>query len=109
MPTPSTIESARVVTTWAAGAPELELVAAVAPIAPEPFVPDVSAPMNAMTVIDDITACDSVAVTVTLVSGLGANARQISDVPACVFERTTSTHVSPAPVTLVTVVLGPVR
>src|SRR5690349_17683346 len=44
---------------------------------------------------------------VTLTSGAGANARQISDVPLCALLRTTSDHARPAPATLVTVAVVP--
>ncbi len=48
-----------------------------------------------------------VAVTVTLVNADGAKARQISAVPLCVFVRSTSTQVRPAPLMPVTVVFVP--
>ena len=57
--------------------------------------------------MDDTTLCDSVAVTETPVSGDGANALQISEVPLCALVRTTSAHVRPAPATLLTVVFAP--
>src|SRR5690349_2976956 len=76
----------------------------MAPIAPDPFVPEVSTPLNVMTVSDETVPCDSVAVTVALVNGEVANARQISLSPACTFVRTTNCHVSPPPVTPVTLV-----
>jgi hypothetical protein len=60
-----------------------------------------------MTVKDEATLCERVAVTVTFVRTDGAKVRQISAVPRCVFVRFTRTHVSPAPATLVTVVLVP--
>lgn len=44
-----------VVVRVAVGAPELAFVATVAPMAAEPLVPDVFAPLNAITVIDDAT------------------------------------------------------
>jgi hypothetical protein len=47
-----------------------------------------------------------VAVTVTLVSGEAANARQISAVPNWLLVRCTKTQVKPAPATLFTVVFG---
>jgi hypothetical protein len=75
-------------------------------MAPDPFVPEVSTPVKLMTVNREETFCESVALTVTLVNGEGANARQISDVPCCTLVLRTSTHVNPAPVTLVTVILG---
>ena len=72
-------------------------------MAPDPFVPDVSTPVKLITVIDDCTVCDSVAVTVTLLSAVGANARQISAIPDCAFALFTNTQVNPPPVTPVTV------
>src|SRR5438093_9900150 len=98
-PTPRTHEFARVVVSVAVGAPVLALADRVAPIAPEPLIPDVSTPLKVTTVIDDVVGCASVAVTATLVSGVGANARQISALPRWTFVRTTSSHVSPAPLT----------
>jgi hypothetical protein len=59
-----------------------------------------------ITVIEDITLCDNVAVTLTLVKVEGAKALQISAVPNWVLVRRTKTQVNPAPVILVTVVLG---
>ena len=109
MPMPNTQELARVVVTEAVGAPLAAFVDAIAPMAPDPFVPDVSAPVNDTMVIADTACCESVAVTETFVSGDGANARQISLLPDCTFVRTTNCHVSPAPVMLVTVVCRGVR
>jgi hypothetical protein len=97
----------RVVTSVAVGAPEPALALLIAPIAPEPFVPEVSAPVKLITTIEEITLCDSVAVTVTLLRVEEAKARQISDVPLCTFVLTTGTQVKPAPVTLVTVTFAP--
>jgi len=96
-----------VVTRVAVGAPELALALFVAPIAPEPFVPEEFTPVKLTTVIDETTLWESVAVTVTLASVEGANARQISDVPLCTFVRRTSAQVRPAPLTFVTVVFVP--
>lgn len=107
LPTPKTQELLRVVTSVAVGAPEEALVLFVAPMAPEPPVPVVSAPVKVTTVSDETTLCESAAVTVMLLSVDGAKARQISDVPLCLLERRTSVHVKPPPVTLVTVVLDP--
>ena len=81
MPTPKTQELFRVVTRLAVGAPEDALALPVAPIAPDPFVPEEFTPVKLMTVIDEATLWDSVAVTVTAFNGAVANARQISDVP----------------------------
>jgi hypothetical protein len=55
-----------------------------------------------MTVIEEVTDCDSVAVTVTPFSGEAAKARQISAVPFCALVLRTRTQVSPAPVIPVT-------
>src|SRR5882762_7475819 len=104
--TASTKELLRVVVSEAAGAPEAPLALAVAPIAPDPLVPDVSTPAKLMTSIDEGTFCERVAVTETLLSRFGANARQISAVPSCVFVRSSKFQVNPAPVILVTVILG---
>jgi hypothetical protein len=60
-----------------------------------------------MTVIEEDTLCDSVAVIDALVSGVVANARQISEVPLCTLVLTTSTHVSPPPEMPVTAVFAP--
>jgi hypothetical protein len=107
VPTPNTHEPFRVVTSDALGAPVDPLVFAIAPTAPEPPVPDTSTPVNDMTVIDDTTDLESVAVTVTFDSVDVANARQTSAVPAWVLLRTTSVQVSEAPVTPVTVMAVP--
>ena len=61
----------------------MELPEAVAPIAPEPFVPVVSTPLKLMIVIELAAALDSVAVTTEFVNGLALKARQISAVPGC--------------------------
>ena len=104
-PTPNTTEFARVVVSVAEGAPEAAFAVAVAPIAPDPFVPVVSTPVKLTTVIDDCTVCENVAVTVTLLSTAGAKARQISAVPCCVFVLCTNTQVRLAPETPLTVVV----
>ena len=106
-PTPKTQELFRVVVNVPKGAPDDALLPATAPIAPEPFVPEVSTPAKLMTVIEETTLWDNVAVTVALLRGAGANVRQISEVPLCAFARRTSTQVSPAPETLLTVVFVP--
>jgi hypothetical protein len=90
------------------GAPEGALVALVAPIAPDPLVPVVSIPVKVITVMEEATLAESVAVALTLVRVVGAKARQISDVPLCPLERTTKVHVSPAPAMLLTTVPEPV-
>ena len=79
----------------AVGAPVSALPEAVAPIAPDPFVPDVSTFEKLITVMDAAAACARVAVTVTLVNAVGANARQISLGPSCTFVRLTSCQVRP--------------
>jgi hypothetical protein len=61
--------------------------------------------MKLMIVIDEADGCETDAVTVTLLTGAAANARQISAVPRWTFVRTTSCQVRPAPVTLETVVV----
>jgi len=108
LPTPNTHEPLRVVISDALGAPEAALALAVAPIAPEPPVPVASAPVKVTTVIEDVTPCDNVAVTLTLVSVEGAKARQISAVPNWALVRRTSVQVRPVPLTLVTVTPGEV-
>jgi hypothetical protein len=60
----------------------LEFPLPVAPIAFAPPLPEVSTPAKLITVIEEITLCDTVAVTVTFESVVVANARQISDAPA---------------------------
>jgi hypothetical protein len=103
VPTPNTQELLRVVTSDAVGAPTAALPPPVAPMAPDPFVPDESAPVKLTTVIDDTTFCDRFAVTVTLLSADVAKARHTSAPPGCAFVRFTSTQVRFPPVTLVTV------
>jgi hypothetical protein len=103
VPTPNTHELFRVVTSDAVGAPEAALPPPVAPIAPDPFVPVVSVPLKATTVIDDTTFCDKFAVTVALLSAVVANARHISAPPGCALVRFTRAQVNPPPVTLLTV------
>src|ERR687888_1762251 len=81
LPTPSTQELFLVVTREAVGAPGLALALAVAPMAPEPLVPEVSTPANVTTVIDEFTVWESVALTDTFESTEAAKARQTSAVP----------------------------
>src|SRR5688572_4250307 len=107
LPTPKTHELARVVVNVAVGAPLGEFADTVAPIAPDPLTPEVSTPVKLTTSSDDVVFCAIVAVTATLVSAVGANARQISDTPRWTFVRTTSSQVSPAPETLVAWFPGP--
>jgi hypothetical protein len=59
----------------------LELALLVAPIAPDPFVPEVFTPLKLTTVIEENTLCDKVAVAVALLSVEAEKARQISAVP----------------------------
>src|SRR5258708_39568883 len=103
--TAKTTELARVVVRFAVGAPVAPLAVTAAPIAPEPFVPEVSAPVKLTTVMDDNTDCEKVAVIVTLVRAAVAKARQISAVPSCVLVRCTRTQVRLPPATPVTVVV----
>ena len=107
-PTPNTSDLARVATSVAEGAPGLAFPVPIAPIAPDPFVPDRSAPVKLTTVSDEVTDCASVAVTETFVSFAAAKARQISAVPSCTFVRLTSCHVNPPPAIPVTVTGVPV-
>src|SRR3954465_2017758 len=81
MPTPNTSELLRVVARFAFGAPPAEFADVVAPMAPDPLVPVVSTFEKLTTVIEAATDCDSVAVTLTPASVVGAKARQISAVP----------------------------
>ena len=74
------------------------------PIAPDPLLPEASAPTNATTVIDAATLCARFARNATFAIGATAIARQISAVPSCPFARRTSVHVRLPPVTLVTVI-----
>jgi hypothetical protein len=60
-----------------------------------------------MSVREELTLLDNVAVTVTLVKRAAAKARQISEVPLCTLVLLTRTHVKPAPATPVTVVFAP--
>jgi hypothetical protein len=93
------------ITSVALGAPVAALPLPVAPMAPEPFVPVVSTPVKLITVIEESTARDNVAVTDAPPRGADAKARQISAVPHRAFVLLTRTQVRPPPVTLVTVVL----
>ena len=95
-------------TSDAVGAAADPLPPAVAPMAPEPLVPDVSTPVKLITVMDAAADCDSVAVTFTALNGFAENARQISAVPFCVLVRRASTHVKLPADTPVTVILCPV-
>ena len=67
-------------------------------MAPDPLAPEVSTPVKVTTATADTAACESVAVTDTLLNADGANARQISLLPDRAFVCTTSCQVSPAPV-----------
>ena len=86
------------------GAALAEALLPVFPMAPDPFVPEVSTPANVMIVMEaDGEEAENVAVAVTLERTEAANARQISAVPPCVFVRTTIFQVRPPPATPVTV------
>ena len=65
----------------AVGAPDFALALAVAPIAPEPFVPEVLTPVKVITVMEAATDWERVAVTVTALKGFAEKARQISASP----------------------------
>ena len=106
LPTPNTQELFRVVTREDVGAPPGEFPALTAPIAPEPLIPDKSAPTKLTTVIELSTLSERVAVTFTVDNFVRANARQISAVPSCTLVRCTSSQVSPPPLTPVTLVCG---
>ena len=103
VPTPKTQELSLVLTNDAVGAPDTALALAVAPIAPDPFVPEESTPLNAATVMEDATLCARPAVTIAFFNGAVAKARQISASPGCPFARVTSTQARPAPFTVFTV------
>ena len=94
-------------TRLAFGAPDDAFVPAVAPIAPDPLLPEVSTPVKVTTVMELTTLSDNVAVTVGLLNREEENARQISEVPLCLFSRKTNAQVSPPPLTPVTVVFEP--
>src|SRR5581483_1550201 len=81
-PTPITIELLRVVVNDAVGAPGFALPVPVAPIAPDPLVPDVSTPAKLITSIDEATLWERVAVAVAFEIGFAAKALQISAVPS---------------------------
>ena len=81
----------------------------IAPMAPDPFVPVVSTPVNDITVRDETTLCERLAVTVMLLRGVDAKARQISESPLWAFVRPTNAQFNPPPVTLDTVVFAPER
>src|SRR5208282_1361328 len=98
-----TQELLRVVVSEAAGAPWDEFVVAVAPMAPDPPVPVVSAPVKLTTVTVAATPCGKLAVTEIFDSTVAENARQISAVPPWVLVRLTSDHVRFPPLTLATV------
>src|SRR4051794_38158395 len=106
---PTTQELFLVVVSDAVGAPEAALAPPIAPIAPDPLDPEVSAPVKLTTVIDERTLCAMVAVTVAFERSAGAKARQISAVPLWALIRFTSIQVRDPPVTPVTVVLAPDR
>src|SRR5438067_10597882 len=102
VPTASTIEFGRVVTTVPSGAP---LAALNAPLAAA--TSDDAAPVNVMTVSDAAwPMLFIVAETVMAACAAGEDAHQISAVPSCTLERTALVHVRPPPVTPVTSVFG---
>jgi hypothetical protein len=72
-------------------------------------VPTVLTPLKVITVIEETTLCDKVALTATFFNTDGAKARQISDVPSWTLVLTTRTQVNPAPDTLCTVAFGELR
>src|SRR5580704_16852019 len=104
LPTPSTQELLPVVTNEAVGAPVAALLLLVAPIAPPGLTP-----AKLITVIDATTLCDRVAETETALTGAAANAPHISAEPLCTLVRLIKVQASPAPVTLLTAVLVPLR
>jgi len=91
-----------VVISVAVGAPDPAFALAVAPMAPEPLVPEVSTPVKVRIVIDAATLWDKLALTVARERVDGANARHISAVPNCAFVRCTRAQLRPAPVTALT-------
>src|SRR6185437_14681102 len=101
-PTANTQELSRVVVSDPVGVPEALLKFAVAPIAPEPLLAVMSAPVKATTVIDAAPLCARFAVTVTLFNAEAAIARQISASPGTPLARATNCQPNPAPVTDVT-------
>lgn len=107
LPTPTTRELFLVVIKLAVGIPGFAFPVPTCPIAPEPLVPEVSAPLKLITVMEAATLCESVAVTFTLLSLLVAKARHISAVPLCTLVLTTRTQVRPAPLMPLTIVFGP--
>ena len=108
LPTANTHELLLVVVRPTLGAPAALLAAAVAPMPPDPLLPEVFAPVKATTVIDAATCCDRATVTLAPLKGDGATARQTSAVPRCWLSRRTSVQVRPPPLTCWTVVLGDV-
>ena len=75
-------------------------------MAPEPLVPEMFTAVKLMTVMDDTTDWERVAVTCALAKAFAAKARQISEVPDWALVRTTRAQVRPPPATLCTVVSG---
>ena len=98
---PSTHELFRVVTTEAAGAPVVALATVVLPIAPDPFVPELSTFWKLRIVIELAAAYESVAFTLAFVNPEAEKALQISAVPGWEFDLLTSVQLSPAPETAV--------
>lgn len=88
------------------GPPDEALLVPVAPMAPDPFVPDVSTPIKLISVMDT-SASGTLAVTEMLVKGELEKERQISAVPVCPLVLLTRVHVRPPPEMLLTVPLEP--
>ena len=72
----------RVVVRLALGAPPEALLVPIAPIAPDPFVPEGFTPLKDTTVIEESTLCDRVAVIGAPLTTAEAKGRQISAVPS---------------------------
>ena len=71
----------RVVVREAVGAPDAAFTDFVAPIAPDPFDPEVSTPEKLITIMDASMLCERFAVTDAALMGDEAKARHISEVP----------------------------
>jgi len=96
------IEFGRVETRLAEGAPLDLLPDATAPIAPEPLVPEESTPAKAITVSEEETIYERLALTEMLLRAVGKKARQISAVPFCAWVLCTRAQVKSPPETLTT-------
>jgi len=97
-PTPTTTELLPVITIEAVGAPGFAFPVPTAPTAPEVFTP-----LKLITVREESTFCERVAVTVTALRVEDANADQISAVPFCALVLLTRLQERPPPATFVTV------